>query len=766
MHLNVAPGAGGMGLSPTVKTSDVRASVSKKSDWGSGYDGQFSIENKNAYDVLNWTMTFECPEEFTWFSDGDISRSGTTVKMVPKDYNRVIKAGETKTLGFGGVKAVPSDIKFEQILPMVGDDPAEKTRGDWGSKNIAPYVDACAFPVPSLSEYSKKSGLKYFTLAFVTADRDGDPSWGGTTPLDTQFMLDQIRGVRAGGGDVSISFGGANGTELAVAIGDVDALVDAYSEVIDLYTLRQMDMDVEGGAVADAESVDRRNKALAILAAKYPDLKISYCLPVLPTGLTADGVALVKNAKANKVPIDTWRCMSMDFGDSAAPDPEGRMGDYVIQSAKATRAQVEAAGYKNPKIGVIPMIGVNDVESEVFRLDDAAEVRDFFNATPWMSYLGFWSVNRDRPGSHGAGPSDSGISQNPYDFSKTFASAEPKPAPAKPKPAPKKAPAKPGAPGPSSGGPSSGGPSSGGPSSGGPSGKRLDPHPNPPTPAPIAHPVDAKMFAPYAESWLDKWNGVSLDKVPGARAFTFAFCLSNRGKPSFDGTMPIDRFLRETKAIRAAGGDVRISFGGATGRELATDVQDEKALLVAYKSVVDLYKCRCLDFDIEGPAITDVKTNSRRNRVLKKLQDAYPDLKIDFTVAVMPSGLPREVLTMLRDASSAGVRINSVNIMAMNYFNDPKDDMGALSVSAARSTKKQLDAAKIGAGVGITPMIGKNDTNEIFTLNDAETIVDFANSTSWVNFLGFWAVGRDNSAGTKLDIQPFDFIRAFSKFSK
>ncbi len=727
-----------MTLSPTVQTSDVRVSAVKKSDWGSGYDGQFVIENRNPYDVLNWSMTYDLAETFTWFSDGDLTRNGNTVTMVPKDYNQVIKAGETKTLGFGGIKNLPKNIAFRQNLPLVGDDPTEKTRGAWGAKNVAPYVDACAFPTPSLAGYSKDSGLKYYTLAFVTADQKGAPAWGGTVPLDTQFMLDQIRTVRAAGGDVSVSFGGANGTELALAIKDVNALVDAYSQVVDLYTLRQIDLDIEGGAVADAASIDRRNKALALLSAKYPNLKISYCLPVLPTGLTADGVALVKNAKKNGVPVDTWRCMSMDFGDSAAPDPEGKMGDYVIQSANSTRAQVEGAGYANPNVGVIPMIGVNDVESEVFRLTDAVKVRDFFTSTPWMTYLGFWSMNRDRPGRNGAGPSDSGISQNPYDFSKTFLGSGPAPAP-KPKPV---RPLK--------------------PTNVKPPGKRLTPHPSPPTPAPL--PVSTtRTFAPYVESWLEKWNGLKLQDVPYANAFTFAFCLSNRGKPSFDGTMPVDRFAPEAKAIRARGGDVRISFGGASGTELATDIHDENALFAAYKSVVDLYRCTYLDFDIEGAAIADTKTNARRNRVLKKLQDAYPTLRIDFTVAVMPTGLPREVIAMLKDATTAGVDINSVNIMAMDYRDNPKDDMGALAIQAAKSTKAQLDAANIAAaGVGITPMIGKNDTDETFTLDDAREVVAFAKDTAWVNFLGFWALGRDNANDTKLQIQPFDFTKVFS----
>jgi hypothetical protein len=67
------------------------------------------------------------------------------------------------------------------------------------------------------------------------------------------------------------------------------------------------------------------------------------------------------------------------------------------------------------------MIGVNDVQTEVFRITDAKKVYDFFKNTPWMTYVGFWSTNRDQPGpGQGANPFTSGIKQKPYDFSKTF----------------------------------------------------------------------------------------------------------------------------------------------------------------------------------------------------------------------------------------------------------------------------------------------------------------------------------------------------------
>lgn len=407
----------------TVPASNVIVTAVKKSSWPTGFDGEFHIENKNNYDVLMWTMTYKFPsgEKFTWFSDGDLVTSGDTVTLTPKDYNNVIKAGTTKILGFGGVKTLPGNLKFNQTLPLVGVDSSLAKRGKWSDKVIAPYVDACAWPIPDLVKMSQDSDLKYFTLAFITADAENHASWSGTIPLESQHMLAKIRDIRTAGGDVSISFGGANGQEIAQVIEDVDVLVAEYSRVIDLYSLNRMDFDIEGGAVAEDKSVDRRNKAIVELQKKYPQLQITYCLPVLPTGLALAGEKLVQNAKKNGADIESFHGMSMDFGDSAAPDPEGRMAAYVISSAENLRKQVMTAGYATPKIGLIPMIGVNDVTSEVFRILDATWVRDFFKTTPWVTYIGWWSVNRDQPGvGQGANPFNSGINQAPYDFAKTF----------------------------------------------------------------------------------------------------------------------------------------------------------------------------------------------------------------------------------------------------------------------------------------------------------------------------------------------------------
>ena len=57
--------------------------------------------------------------------------------------------------------------------------------------------------------------------------------------------------------------------------------------------------------------------------------------------------------------------MAMDYGDSAAPNPAGKMGYYAIQAVTNTRTQALSAGLTGAKYGVIPMIGINDVMSEV-----------------------------------------------------------------------------------------------------------------------------------------------------------------------------------------------------------------------------------------------------------------------------------------------------------------------------------------------------------------------------------------------------------------
>jgi hypothetical protein len=304
---------------------------------------------------------------------------------------------------------------------------------------FAPYVDMTLWPTHDLVSAARDQHIKFFTLAFVVADPQGKPAWGGYSEyaLGTEFdtkMRAQIAAVRALGGDVIVSFGGASNQELAEVITSATALQAAYQSIIDAYGLTQIDFDIEGGALAQRASVDRRNVAIAGLqqaaAAAGRKLDVSYTLPVLPTGFTPDGTYLLQSAVQRGVNIDVVNIMALDYGDSAAPNPQGRMGDYAIQAATSLFNQLKTV-YGSARtdaqlwamVGSTPMIGLNDVTTEVFDQQEAREVLAFAEQHG-IGRLSFWSLNRDKQNTAGrlnyVDLMSSSILQSPFEFSQIF----------------------------------------------------------------------------------------------------------------------------------------------------------------------------------------------------------------------------------------------------------------------------------------------------------------------------------------------------------
>ena len=67
---------------------------------------------------------------------------------------------------------------------------------------------------------------------------------------------------------------------------------------------------------------------------------------------------------------------------------------------------------------------------------------------------------------------------------------------------------------------------------------------------------------------------------------------------------------------------MRVSFGGATGVELAQACTDVTALQAEYQAVVSAYNLEYIDLDIEGAAVADPTTIARRSTALAALQKA------------------------------------------------------------------------------------------------------------------------------------------------
>lgn len=312
----------------------------------------------------------------------------------------------------------------------------------WGEAYFAPYVDMGLWPVPDLSAIAVSRGCSLLSLGFLQATASGQLGWAGLDALaitagnshEQLLAINQsIRAFQQAGGDVMVSLGGMNGSSLAqrgAQTGQTAAnLAERYAEVIRTYNLNRLDFDIEGAALADDAANILHSQALAVLQQQYPDLEVWYTLPVLPSGLTSDGLDVVRMALSAGVKLDGVNVMAMDYGESAAPTtgPQAQsMGTYAIQAAEATLQQLNTLfgqfgqGFSSGMLGVTPMLGVNDISSEVFTLADAQQLEDFARSRG-LGMLSMWSIARDQPGTLGsASPTSSGLAVAEGSFSAIF----------------------------------------------------------------------------------------------------------------------------------------------------------------------------------------------------------------------------------------------------------------------------------------------------------------------------------------------------------
>jgi hypothetical protein len=296
--------------------------------------------------------------------------------------------------------------------------PPTTTPPGGGSPRSWPYIDITA-ATPTLKQAAQATGQKDFTLAFILGSSAGCvPSWGGTIPLNDSRITGEINDLRAIGGDVAVSFGGAAGPYLQSVCTTQAAQVSAMEQVIDAFAIKHIDFDIEASV-----PLDTMNKAIAQVQRERSGIVVSYTLMVQGDdyGLTpALGVDLLNNAKANGVNVGIVNPMTMDFGSSR------EWGDAVIAAANSTLAQMATiwpnltSAQLHRMLGVTPMIGRNDT-GPIFSIADGQKLVSWAN-TNHIGLLAFWSVGRDNGGCpNGAvSPTCSSISQSQYQFTSMF----------------------------------------------------------------------------------------------------------------------------------------------------------------------------------------------------------------------------------------------------------------------------------------------------------------------------------------------------------
>ncbi|HWG23381.1 glycosyl hydrolase family 18 protein, partial [Actinospica sp.] len=206
-------------------------------------------------------------------------------------------------------------------LGLVAAAPATAAGAALPAHYAAPYLQVNGSDVGDMSADKSATGLKYYTLAFLTPQSGCTPQWEDGGEAMNAFTS-QVGSIQSGGGNVIISFGGEpNGStpnEIAQTCTSVSSLTAAYLNVVNTYGVTRLDFDIEGSVLSDTAATTRRDQALAALQAEDPAVQVDFTLAVasngLPTGSGSE-YALLQDAKNNGVKVSVVNIMTMDFYD-------------------------------------------------------------------------------------------------------------------------------------------------------------------------------------------------------------------------------------------------------------------------------------------------------------------------------------------------------------------------------------------------------------------------------------------------------------------
>lgn len=345
----------------------------------------------------------------------------------------------------------------------------------WTAPFFAPYVNTLENPSYNYSTAAQAAGVKNIAMGFITANSQGKPAWDGQESLGSavdNLLHQQVNNLRALGGDVMISFGGATDQtdpELGMVIGNVSQLQAAYQQVITAYSLNAIDFDLEGPTLTadgsydgpiNTASIDERSAAIAGLQAAAAQagqqLQVYFTLPAYPgtNGLPPSALYVVQSAVAHGVDIAGVNIMTMDYYDGVSYDGTHApsMGATATTLAQDLFSQLKTIPGLNKTdaqlwhmVGITPQIGVNvptgdQAQSGVENFTEAdAQTVETFAVQHGIGRLSMWSLNKDQyvagEGAAQIWEDSSGLPQQPFDYAKIFQAFAATPAPT-PTPAP------------------------------------------------------------------------------------------------------------------------------------------------------------------------------------------------------------------------------------------------------------------------------------------------------------------------------------------
>ncbi len=292
---------------------------------------------------------------------------------------------------------------------------------------FAPFVDIVSWTSNqeyasagslSLEKMYKDTGILYYNLGFIMADThnptvtDGvlNWTWGGYSSLSEsatdQWQLDGIKAsinyIRSVGGDVIVSIGGLNEGNFFQYTQDEDVLYQTYMNVVQGYGLTRLDLDIEGTAQNKEQNVVNA-KALKRVQ-EETGVEIVLTLPVLPSGLTEQGLWVLDAYLENGVDVDMVNIMTMCYGNGTLLAGEN-YGTASLRAVTSLAGQIKER-YANilnvtltedevyKKIGTTVSIGYESAAHPIWTTEWSQLVVDQAIELG-LGMVSFWCLNRD-----------------------------------------------------------------------------------------------------------------------------------------------------------------------------------------------------------------------------------------------------------------------------------------------------------------------------------------------------------------------------------
>ncbi|MER5941675.1 CBM35 domain-containing protein [Streptomyces sp. NPDC001928] len=288
--------------------------------------------------------------------------------------------------------------------------------------------------------------------------------------------------------------------------------------------------------------------------------------------------------------------------------------------------------------------------------------------------------------------------------------------------------------------------------------------------------------APYEYfGWGNPPSPTAVMAATGVKWFTLAFILSDGGcNPAWDGSRPLTGGDDQAKinAIRSAGGDVIISFGGWSGAKLGEKCGSASALAGAYQKVINAYGLKVIDIDIENTEWANATVRQRVVDALKIVKQNNPGIKTIITFGTTTSGPDSTGADMINRAARSGLANDIWCIMPFD-FGGGSTNMGTLTTQAMEGLKAKVKAAygysdaATYAHIGLSSMNGKTDVaGELVRIQDFQTMLAYAQQHH-IARLTYWSVNRDRACGSGGDgdscsgvpQQPYDFLKVFARYA-